>query len=305
MANGKKAVSLCVYGDNGCGKSSIGDAVEFFFSVDGILARLSKKETENNAGISATRHALAAKKNIRTEVAFHLADGKGFARTTGPGGAAGAMPDEIQQLLEEAPVPLLMRSHEMRAFVADEKGAARYTILSRWVGLERLVAIQDALTRIEGRVRKWDKPAAAKAAQVDSLVKLTERAVCEWTPPAIVRWLNEKLAQAGTTQKMSKLEELERIDERLQALQQNEEDRSRVLRYEAAGDLLDRIALDAMPRRTSPARRCAGSTHGHQAPTGVERCARLSREHCRLRLSGLRATVRRLGHASVGSVVAR
>ena len=241
MAIGKHSTSLCIFGDNGCGKSSVGDAVEFFFSPDGILSRLKKSQTENNAGVSATRHALAAKKNVRTEVAFHFDDGRGFARTTNAGGAAGVIPDEIRELLEDAPVPLLMRSHEMRTFVADEKGATRYEILSRWVGLERLVAIQDALTKIEGKAKRWDKASAAKAAQVQALDKLTERAVRDWVPAAIARWLNEKLATAGASQKLSKLEELERIEEELGALQRDEEDRSGVSRYETAVELLDRL----------------------------------------------------------------
>jgi DNA repair exonuclease SbcCD ATPase subunit len=247
MASGKRATSLCIFGDNGCGKSSVGDAVEFFFSPDGILSRLKKSQTENNAGISATRHALAAKKNIRTEVVFHFDGGKGFARSTNLAGAAGAIPDEIRALLEDAPVPLLMRSHEMRTFVADEKGAERYAILSRWVGLERLVAIQDALTKIEGKAKKWDKASAAKVAQLQNLDKLTERAVRQWDPPAIAKWLNEKLAKAGVAQKATKLEELERIDEELLALQQNEEDRSGISRYEAAGKMLDRFAPNDSP----------------------------------------------------------
>lgn len=245
MANGRRATSLCVFGDNGCGKSSIGDAVEFFFSTDGILARLKKSQTENNAGISATRHALAVKKNIKTEVSFHFDNNRGFARTTNAAGAAGAIPDEIRELLVDAPVPLLMRSHEMKTFVADEKGATRYEILSRWVGLERLVAIQDALTKIEGRAKRWDKASAAKAAQVLALEKLTEREVREWTPPAVVRWLNQKLDKAGASQRLSKLDQLENLEDALRTLQQSEEDRTGISHYDAAAERLSRLSANS------------------------------------------------------------
>lgn len=242
LCAGKSANSLCIYGDNGCGKSSVGDAVEFFFKADGILDRLKKSQTENNAGISATRHALAGKKGIRTEVSFHFNDGRGFARTTSAAGAAGPIAGEVQDVLRAAPVPLLMRAHEMKTFVADETGASRYLILARWVGLERLVAIQDALTKIEGKARKWDKPSAAKAAQVQALDKVTERIVREWKPPVVVDWLNAKLTKAGAVQKIAKLEDLERVEEELRAVQQDEEDRSGIARYTAAHETLSHLA---------------------------------------------------------------
>lgn len=244
LAAGKRGISLCIFGDNGCGKSSVGDAVEFFFKPDGILSRLKKSQTENNAGVSATRHALAGAKGIQTEVAFHFSDGRIFARTTEPSGAALVLADEILRLMEDAPVPLVMRSHEMKTFVADETGATRYLILSRWVGLERLVAIQDALTKIEGKAKKWDKASAAKVAQDQALDKLTERVVRSWSAPDVGKWLNARLAKAGTSLKATRLGDLERIDGEIQALQQDEEDRSGVSRYETAGELLARLAGD-------------------------------------------------------------
>lgn len=240
LCAGKSANSLCIYGDNGCGKSSVGDAVEFFFKSDGILDRLKKSQTENNAGISATRHALAGQRGVPTEVAFHFNDGRCFARTTNAAGAAGTVVQEVQELLDTAPVPLLMRSHEVKTFVADLKGADRYEILARWVGLERLVAIQDALTKIEGKARKWDKPSAAKAAQVEALAKLTERTIREWNPPAVIGWLNGKLTKAGAAQRIARLEDLEQVEEELRALQQD--DRSGIARYTAAHETLTRLS---------------------------------------------------------------
>jgi DNA repair exonuclease SbcCD ATPase subunit len=253
LCAGKSPNSLCIYGDNGCGKSSVADAVEFFFKPDGILDRLKKSQTENNAGISATRHALAGQRGVRTEVSFHFNDGRGFARTTNTAGATGAVAQEMQELLDVAPVPLLMRSHEMKKFVADLKGAERYELLARWVGLERLVAIQDALTKIEGKARKWDKPSAAKAAQVQALDKLTERTVRDWNPSGVAVWLNGKLTQAGAAQKIARLEDLGQVEEELRVLQQGDEDRSCIARYTAAHETLSHLTDSdaAMSRATA------------------------------------------------------
>jgi DNA repair exonuclease SbcCD ATPase subunit len=246
MSAGKRPISVCVFGDNGAGKSSIGDAVEFFFSVDGVLARHGKSRTENNAGIIATRHAQAGEKGVRTEVAFALNDGRGLSRGTSPSGAATTLSDDVRALLLEAPVPLLMRSHEMKTFVADEKGAARYEILSRWVGLERLTALQDALTKMEGKARKWGRP-AAKEAQLESLAKLTARAVKDWDTAAIAKWFTAELTKAGIPQKVTKLGDLERIEGEIRSLQKGEEDRSGLDRYETIAEILGRLAASESP----------------------------------------------------------
>jgi DNA repair exonuclease SbcCD ATPase subunit len=231
MSVGKRPISVCIFGDNGTGKSSIGDAVEFFFKEDGILARLQKKTTENNAGLTATKHVLAAERQIRTEVAFAFDDGRAIARTTNASGVAGALAAEIKSVTQSAPVPLIMRSYEMQTFVADVKGAMRYEILSRWVGLERLTRLQDALTSMERKTEKWAKPAASKEAQLQSLDKLTARGVRDWSPPTIAKWLNDKLAHARATQRIATLADLERLEAELTSSQQGENDRSGAARY--------------------------------------------------------------------------
>jgi hypothetical protein len=245
LAAGKRPLSVCIFGDNGTGKSSVGDAVEFFFSPDGVLTRLGKARTENNAGISAIRHARAGQRGIRTEVTFALSDGRGLARTTSAAGVAGPLSDDVRELILEAPVPLLMRSHEVKTFVADEKGAARYEILSRWVGLERLTALQDALMKMEGKAKHWNKPVAAKEAQVQSLAKLTGRTIRDWEPAAIAKWFNDQVAQSGfesgAVRKVGKLEDLERTEKEIRSMQKAEEDGSGADRYDTIAEVFGKL----------------------------------------------------------------
>lgn len=246
LAAGKQARSLCIFGDNGTGKSSIGDAVEFFFSEDGLLSHLGKTKTENNAGMTATRHARATDKGIKTEITFTFSDGRGFARSASVSGAASIMAEEMREVLSQAPVPFLMRSHDMKTFVADAKGAERYEILSRWVGLEKLTAVQDALTKMEGKARKWQRASAAKEAQVQALSKLTDRAIKDWNSTAIVSWLNAEFADAGAPQKVANLGDLERTEIEIRALKKDEEDRSGAERYDTIAEVLaDLTATDS------------------------------------------------------------
>src|SRR2546430_719580 len=55
---------LAVFAPNANGKSSIIDALEFMFSEEGTLERLGVRTINNQAGVAALAHNLAADKNI-------------------------------------------------------------------------------------------------------------------------------------------------------------------------------------------------------------------------------------------------
>lgn len=240
MSAGMRPTSVCILGDNGTGKSSIGDALEFFFSPEGIVLRLGKKQTENNAGASALVHAKAAERKLRPQIALELGDGRVLPRMANYSGGTAAMSADVQAIIDAAPVPRLMRSHEMKTFVADEKGAKRYEILARWIGLGRLTALQDALQRIEGKVgkAKWSQPSAAKEAQHQQVSHLTTKAVPSWDVPALIQWTNAELAAktSGRVTPIAKLAELERAAAEVLALQSSDEATALIKSYETAID---------------------------------------------------------------------
>ncbi len=52
--------SLAVFAPNGMGKSGLVDALEFLFSNDGTIKRLGLRAVNNQAGVTALAHDLAA-----------------------------------------------------------------------------------------------------------------------------------------------------------------------------------------------------------------------------------------------------
>ena len=262
LAIGKRPVSVCVRGDNGTGKSSVADAVEFFFSGDGVIARLGKKDNENQAGASAVVHAKATERKVRTEVVFSLSDGRSLSRTASSSGTAARLHDDVAAILKDAPVPLVMRAAEMKTFVADTKGAERYVILSCWLGLERLTNLQDALTKIENKINKWNR-SDRKAAFDKQLEKLTRGAVRQWHPPSAVRWISAELPKAvGAGFTVSSVDGLEALDAKLVEKQSTEESRSGTKRYDELANTLGQLNAE--------------SSALHRLNRANERCGRTS-----------------------------
>lgn len=103
LSNGKRPMSVCVLGDNGTGKSSVGDAIEFFFAPEGVVARFGKKQTDNLAGASAIVHARAAERKLRTEISFELSSGDTLDRSANSSGGASAMPAAVEQIIKTLP----------------------------------------------------------------------------------------------------------------------------------------------------------------------------------------------------------
>lgn len=246
MCGGKRPMSLCVYGENGTGKSSIGDAIEFFFAPDGLIERFGRNLTENKAGAAAMVHAKAAERKLRPQVSFVLSDDTTVERSVSVTGKPSVMPAEVATITANAPVPRLLRSWEMKTFVADETGAKRYEILARWVGLERLTALQDALRTLEGKIdkAKWSEPTSRKVAQDEAIAARTGKAVKAWDVAALIRWVNSELAaKSGIKIKPVKmLEDLERVAKDLLAAQSDDRLRVSIEGYQAVLDALDELA---------------------------------------------------------------
>jgi hypothetical protein len=226
LSVGSRAVNVCIFGENGTGKSSIADAIEFLTSEKGTVERLGEKPSENQAGNAALLHRGTAKKNRPGKVTVECCDGRTLARAVSTLAKPEKLPTDIAGVVTVAPVPFLLRFTEMRRFVADRKGKERYEQLARWIGLERLTEIQDALTAIEGKLQKTNR-AEAKEEHARALTKLTTGVVKTWNEVDVCTWLNE-VRLSPTTVRVKSAKELEQVAKDLADLRAAEEQRASV-----------------------------------------------------------------------------
>ena len=127
---------LAVFAPNGKGKSSIIDALEFMFSIDGTLERLGLRTIHNNAGPTALAHNLAGEKGIDSHVRIQFRFGKdkleALRIATGSNRACPPVADTVRKCFAVSP---LIRGYELRRFVEEETAEQRYEDVARWLQL--------------------------------------------------------------------------------------------------------------------------------------------------------------------------
>jgi len=77
LRQGATPKSLAVFAPNAKGKSSLVDALEFFFSEDGTLERLGQRRSGRQAGREALEHVRARQEGIPSAVSVVFRSGDG------------------------------------------------------------------------------------------------------------------------------------------------------------------------------------------------------------------------------------
>lgn len=234
---GSAPANVAVFGENGAGKSSFADAVEFLFSDKGVIDRLGERASENQAGTQALLHRGTLRNGLPALVQIELDDGQTLSRTVSTNATSEALPTAVRAIRETAPVPFVLRSTEMRTFVADKKGKERYAQLAHWIGLEKLTGIQDALTRIDNKLSAENR-VEAKNEHQRALTKLTGGAVTTWNGAALIDWVNASVLQKFDDVRLGSMDELETVES---AISQREFEEGR---RQGVEDL--RVARDAI-----------------------------------------------------------
>lgn len=142
--------SLAVFAPNGHGKSSIADAIEFFLSDDGSLKRLGVKTINNQAGVTALGHDLATQSDVYLKIRT------GGATREGTRDALAARRDRppiATDILRACPIYPIIRGHELRTFVEQQKAEDRYREVGEWLGFDPLVKIQKNLRDLRQAMR--------------------------------------------------------------------------------------------------------------------------------------------------------
>lgn len=188
LASGKTKLSMAIFGPNAKGKSSLVDAFEYYFSVDGTLERLGLVSAQTNAGPLAMKHVAADAKGIQSLV--HLWFRQGNDRFDAQRPLGDSMPCAAERVLSNTKVPFVIRGYELRRFVEETSPNAQYKELTRWFGLDPLLRIQHNLRAS----RRGVKEKAESTYEVDQkhreLSLMTAGKVATWDDQALCVWFN-------------------------------------------------------------------------------------------------------------------
>lgn len=112
------ARSLALFAPNGKGKSSLVDAIEYFFSIDGTLKRLGKRASGGQAGPQALAHVECEKHKIipSVELEFRTDSGRASGIRT-LAGSETALPKVARNVLDLTKLEFIIRGFELRRFV--------------------------------------------------------------------------------------------------------------------------------------------------------------------------------------------
>lgn len=201
-------VSLAIYAPNAKGKSSLVDAIEFFFSPHGSLRRLGERRSGTQAGPDALEHVQAEEKKITPRVILQfrrgkdpLGDERKVSRPPSP------VPSSGQTVLALRKHDFIIHGHELRQFVENQTPEERYREVSQWFGLTPLLNIQKNLRAIRRRVKELAESDRIVTLRVEDLKRATKNAVTRWSEAAVVSWVNDFiLAPLDRTLTITKLD---------------------------------------------------------------------------------------------------
>ena len=144
--------NLVLFAQNGLGKSSIVDALEYFFSDDGVIERFGKINSDTKAGRESILHVDAATEGRTGRVELILRPPlEGLSRPVVS--KASKISGPISLLRSFRVVNPLVRGHELRAFIEERTTQGRYVELAQWMGATRLTDLQADLRRLATTLR--------------------------------------------------------------------------------------------------------------------------------------------------------
>jgi energy-coupling factor transporter ATP-binding protein EcfA2 len=195
--------SLGVFGPNGKGKSGFVDGFEFLLSDTGTIKRLGLRAANNQAGVAALPHDLAAEKNKTSEVRISLKQGKTLTECARSVSGDRTRPPELDKLLACQKVDPIIRGYTLRDFVENQSPELRYAEVASWLQLSPLVEVQKNMRLLRQQV-KAEVEDQAPNAQINTLIaRATARAVAVWNDDAVLAYANELLVPLDANLRMT------------------------------------------------------------------------------------------------------
>ena len=177
--------SLAILANNANGKSSLVDALEYYFKEGkATLARLGIKTTDKQAGRKYVNHVAADEDTMMVRIKFWQGDDWFDDSRTGD-----HMSDTIKQIVPLIKVPFIIRDYELREFVQENQ----YNKLVEWFNLQPLSAIQENLRALKGKISDLKKNKRGKEVLLDQLKMLTSHEFQTGDELEVLQWLNENM----------------------------------------------------------------------------------------------------------------
>jgi hypothetical protein len=183
-------LSLAVFAPNAKGKSSLVDAIEFFFSSDGTLARLGVRRSGTQAGRDALGHVEAEEADVTSEVRISFATNSGSIDGVRTVERCEDFPVAAVIVKCVRKLNFLIRGYELRRFVEDQTALDRYQEVSGWFGLTSLTDIERNLRSLRLRLQQ-DLDTNAQAEKYDRDVRrFTKQSITSWDEGEALVWFN-------------------------------------------------------------------------------------------------------------------
>ncbi len=194
LKNRQGPVSIAIFAPNAKGKSSLVDAVEFFFSEHGTLERLGRREAQTHAGPAALAHVDAEEAGIAPAVHLWFARGsEHFDESRAASHQQSSLPSAAYRVLQSIKVPFVIRGHDLRHFAEKLTPEQRYEEAAEWLGLAPLVEIQKNLRQLRRKLKEQVDSDDHQSRCLRDLSGVTNGACTSWDDEAICDWANENL----------------------------------------------------------------------------------------------------------------
>jgi len=199
---------LAVFAPNGYGKSSLVDALEFFFSDDGTLERLGLRAVNNQAGLVALAHNLAADTGVEPYITVRFEIGSDSVEATraakGPNRPRPVIANKVVECFIVNP---LIRGYSLRAFVEAKTAEERYEEVAHWLQLDPFVQVQRSLRLLRQQIRGKASD-QTDFARIDSrIARITGNVVNGYNEDAILVFSNNILLQLDKSLSLKKLDQ--------------------------------------------------------------------------------------------------
>ena len=211
LRDGKRTKSLALFASNAKGKSSLVDAVEYYFSEDATLQRLGQRASQSQAGPAALEHIEASAYGVDPQVVFKFRQGVNMFGDTRRISDGKERPLAAKQVLSAAKVPFVIHGYELRSFV-EATAEQRYQEIAAWFSIEPLLDLQRNLQTLQRRVKTKCDSETEVTERIRDLRSLTSNAVSIWDEAEICNWFNTNvLSELDSSLVLSEISEADEV----------------------------------------------------------------------------------------------